>query len=103
MTSAPGHHGHGPATAWSVAIVCTDRGQHKVTRLAHYDHLVDGTGSISGKPDSFDVNGGWHSYTFHCPRCTRRPACNRHTFIDTYVRRASEAGAAHLDVSYLPF
>ncbi len=99
-----------------MAIVCTDRGQHKRTRLADVRWYAHGhwrmTSPVS-KHQSFHPplnRDGQHSnYVFDCPRCARTPYFSRSKWIEIvegrFHPRTWDAGGARaeFDVSEVPF
>ena len=96
-----------------IAVECTDRGQHKRTRLATVDLLEDGRRHMKmttprgpirswGPPGS--VNDAGHSrdlYEFICPRCRRSPQLQPDRWW-AIVDVTFAAGAPRLDLSNLP-
>lgn len=104
--------------AW-LAVVCTDRGTHKRTRLCDVRWYPDGQwyatdcGSPGEDENSWDVlypesdPGAW-LYQFYCRRCGRAPRVGRDNWtkvMEALHPRTWGHGVAErdLDVSLLPF
>lgn len=100
---------------WTIGIVCTDRGQHKRTRLttAGERYYKDGRPEMfmshalrNFAPPMADAEDGTrisrHSYVFRCPLCGRMPTIHRDRWW-AGVRRAHEAGLAEIDLSVIGF
>ncbi len=79
--------------AW-LAVVCTDRGQHKRTRLCDVRFQPDGTWAVAetGTPSEDDSVASWQIlwpegseeqwlYDFFCRRCGRNPRLNRQSWL----------------------
>lgn len=99
-----------------MAIVCTDRGQHKRTRLADVRWYSDGYWHMTcpvSKTLSFyppkNKEGEDSNYVFVCPRCTRTPYFSRVKWISALENRfhprhwSDGASRAEFDVSEVPF
>ncbi|SFN62646.1 hypothetical protein SAMN05216219_1513 [Mycetocola miduiensis] len=91
-------------------VVCTDRGQHKETRLTaairemngelHMPNALEAFSPPMGKeatPGSMMSRG---AYTFICPRCSRTPQIKAARWWEL-VRRHAVVGAQVLDVSLI--
>lgn len=94
---------------WTIAVVCTDKGQHPRNRLFRVAWWPDGTmtsGPVSAnlQPPSDDIRpgeaGSRTSYVITCPRCARTPqfAAERYAAV---MSGARAAGLHVLDVSRL--
>lgn len=111
--------GHGPLSAIMV-VVCTDRGQHKRTRLADVRWYAADywrmTAPVSKKQSFYppaSAEGENGSYIFDCPRCTRTPYFARLKWVELMEGRfhprnwnVDEDGSvsrAEFDVSTVPF
>lgn len=101
-----------------MAIICTDRGQHKRTRLADVRWYADGYWHMTwpaAKRTSFrpptNKEGEDSNYVFDCPRCTRTPYFSRAKWVERVEGKfhprewGSDGGTAHadFDVSEVPF
>ncbi len=99
-----------------MAIVCTDRGQHKRARIADVRWYADGhwrmTAPLSKRPSFYpplNTDGEDSCYIFDCPRCARTPYLSRQKWIGAVEGRLHPRhwgdGVLHseLDVSNLPF
>lgn len=99
-----------------MAIVCTDRGQHKRTRLADVRWYADDywrmtwpvSKNLSFRPPT-NKEGKDSNYVFDCPRCTRTPYFSRAKWSAAvegrFHPRNWDDGASHaeFDVSDVPF
>lgn len=122
--------GNGEVTwtvAAAVAIICTDRGQHKRTRLTTWVFWESDPQDASprlrpwadrddwtrvARPEEEDVmsrlpRGGWHgawssrdSFTFRCPRCSRTPRRDRVAWLKL-MEDSRRVGAPEFDVSHI--
>jgi hypothetical protein len=93
-----------------IAVICTDRGQHKQVQLTMARRELDGSGGMNfalrhfappdpkARPESAV---GRDSYIFWCPKCGRTPQVKRERWwraLDELAR----AGVHDLDISLLP-
>ncbi len=97
-----------------MVIVCTDRGQHKRTRLADVRWYTDGhwrmtwpaSNRQSFRPPLND-EGEHANYVFDCPRCSRTPYFARSKWIELIDGRFSPLthgdARTEFDVSLVPF
>ncbi len=102
-------HDHG-----QIAIVCTDRGQHKSTRITTYwwepgpdgEELTGMSRALESfsPPDPTEAAGSLSrtSYTFHCARCGREPVITPDRW-RAGVDAARRAGIAEIDLSRIGF
>lgn len=91
-------------------VVCTDRGQHKVTRLTtavremtgdlHMTKAMEAFSPPMGKQATPGSMMSREAYTFICPRCPRTPQVKAAKWWEL-VRRHAVAGAPYLDVSLI--
>ncbi|XMA37600.1 hypothetical protein O1157_15955 [Streptomyces albogriseolus] len=92
-----------------VAVVCTDRHQHRRIRLttARLHHSDRGMGfalqhfappMVDAEPRSMI---GRESYTFICPKCRRTPQIRTDKWW-SLLEAVAEAGQDELDISLLP-
>ncbi|RZU32711.1 hypothetical protein BKA19_2413 [Blastococcus saxobsidens] len=98
-----------------MAVVCTDRGQHKRTRLGDVRWYADGwrvTWPASSRHQSFlppeNKEGANSNYIFDCPRCTRTPYFSRAKWLELiegrfHPRNWGVGDRAEFDVSLIPF
>lgn len=98
-----------------IAVICTDRGQHKRIRLttARKDLWTDGSTSWSmthalrhfAAPDEdaepLDVISR-HSYTFICPLCRRNPAIEKDKWWSA-IERLDDIHVREIDLSLVGF
>lgn len=98
-------------SADEIAVVCTDRGQHKRERLSTLTMTVDGQlVGITHRGDKVHSPLNWggaegtaismRSYTFRCPKCPRRPKIEHGRWWEL-VRAARRAALPEIDVSHL--
>ncbi len=100
--------------ALSLAIVCTDRGTHKRTRLCTVSFDDSGhwrmsmpVRSLHALPPLEDANT---AYLFYCPRCPRNPQVTRDNWhaamqrqFECNWRPGHGVSVAYLDLSAVPF
>jgi len=104
---------HGPLVAL-MAVVCTDRGQHKRTRLGDVRWYACGLWLMTvpeSRHQSFfppEADKG-DNYVFACPRCGRTPYFARTKWVGAMEGRlhprnwSNGVSRADLDISELPF
>lgn len=91
-------------------VVCTDRGQHKHTRLTTVIRELDGTRHMPRALEAFAPPMGAkakpgsrmsrNAYTFICPKCGRTPQVRADRWWDIALRHA-QRGLPWIDVSYV--
>ncbi|MGY0231157.1 hypothetical protein [Longispora urticae] len=104
------YNGAGQPVDYFMAIVCTDRSQHKKIRLTTARRMLTGERGMSRALERFappmrDAQPhsmvGRDSYTFVCPLCTRTPQITRERWWEI-VEEFARAGLGELDISLLP-
>jgi len=106
---------------WLVTVVCTDRGQHKRTRLFDVRKVTDHDGMVRRSMTGPAVSGSWQSpdpaaeanagpfsasrssYKFDCPRCPRHLSIDQKRWWDGLKVVVTQTSVVEIDISVLPF
>lgn len=100
---------------WTLQIGCTDRGQHRWTRIATVQRTIGADGEVARTmpvrdswtfPDEEAVAGtgiSRNSYRFVCSRCPRHWTIDRDRWWTALRAVVETTEVAQIDLSLLPF